>query len=88
VFLKEISSNGNLNTVDVMFQSWPIFVSLNPDYIRMFLQPMMSYLELPKSKGWPKPWTIHDMGTCKFGVSGIIERIANSPNSIPKRYWA
>jgi hypothetical protein len=48
-----------------MFQSWPIFVSLNPDYIRMFLQPMMSYLELPPSKGWPKPWTIHDMGSCK-----------------------
>lgn len=66
VYLKEISSNGNLNTVDVMFQSWPIFVSLNPEYLKLFLEPMLSYLELPRSKGWPHPWTIHDLGTCKL----------------------
>jgi hypothetical protein len=48
-----------------MFQTWPVFVSLNLEYIRMFLQPMMSYLERPRSEGWPMPWVIHDMGTCK-----------------------
>ena len=48
-----------------MFQTWPVFVSLNPEYIKMFLQPMMSYLERPRSEGWPWPWVIHDMGACK-----------------------
>ncbi|KAM0718295.1 hypothetical protein Q7P37_006627 [Cladosporium fusiforme] len=70
IFLKEISSNGNLNTVDVMFQSWPVFVSLNPDYIKLFLQPMLSYLELPPSQSWPKPWVIHDLGTSYPNATG------------------
>lgn len=62
VFLKEISSNGNIQTVDVIYQTWPIFVNLNPEYIRLLLQPIVSYLERPKSHGWPKPWVIHDLG--------------------------
>jgi len=62
VFLKEISSDGNVNTVDVIFQSWPVFVSLNPEYIRLLLQPLLSYSALPKSQGWPQPWFIHDIG--------------------------
>lgn len=62
VFLKEISSDGNVNTVDVIFQSWPIFVSLNPEYIRLLLQPLLSYSALPKSQSWPWPWFIHDIG--------------------------
>lgn len=81
MYLKEISSNGNLNTVDIMFQTWPVFVSLNPEYIKMFLQPMMSYLEHPRSEGWPWPWVIHDMGTCKKSVSHSkgAQGIDNSP---------
>lgn len=60
VYLKEISSDGNLNTVDLIFQTWPIFVSLNPDYIRMLLQPILQYLNAGR---WPHPFVIHDMGT-------------------------
>ena len=63
VFLKEISSDGNVNTVDLIFQSWPIFISLNPEYIRLLFQPIISYLALPKSEGWPEPWVIHDIGS-------------------------
>ncbi|RMY80539.1 hypothetical protein D0862_12693 [Hortaea werneckii] len=48
-FIKEISSDGNLNTVDIIFQTWPVFISLNPDYIRLLWEPIMSYS--------------HDMGT-------------------------
>lgn len=60
VFLKEISSDGNVNTVDVIFQSWPIFISLNPYYIRYLFQPIISYLE---SGDWPKPYVVHDLGS-------------------------
>lgn len=60
VFLKEISSDGNVNTVDLIFQTWPVFISLNPNWIRMFFQPILSYLQ---SGAWPHPWVIHDIGT-------------------------
>lgn len=58
-FLKEISSNGNMNTVDLIFQSWPIFVSLNPEWIKLQFKPILSYLA---SGRWPKPYVIHDIG--------------------------
>ncbi|KAK5173833.1 uncharacterized protein LTR77_002514 [Saxophila tyrrhenica] len=59
-FLKEISSDGNVNTVDFIFQSWPIFISLNPDYIRMLFEPILSYLDAGR---FPHLYTIHDIGT-------------------------
>ncbi|RMY80948.1 hypothetical protein D0862_12537 [Hortaea werneckii] len=59
-FIKEISSDGNLNTVDIIFQTWPVFISLNPDYIRLLWEPIMSY---SASGRWPKEFVIHDMGT-------------------------
>jgi hypothetical protein len=65
VFLKEISSDGNVNTVDLIYQSWPIFISLNPWYIRGLFQPILAYLQLPASEGWPKSYVIHDIGSRK-----------------------
>ncbi|KAK4508204.1 hypothetical protein PRZ48_001942 [Zasmidium cellare] len=58
-FLKEISSNGNMNTVDLIFQSWPIYISLNPDFIILLFKPTLEYLA---SGRWPKEYVIHDMG--------------------------
>lgn len=55
VFLKEISSDGNINTVDVIFQTWPIFISLNPEYIKLVWEPIMSY---QASGRWPKDFVI------------------------------
>lgn len=44
VFMKEISSDGNVNTVDVIYPAFPIFYVMNPDYIRLLLQPVLRYL--------------------------------------------
>lgn len=55
-FLKEISSDGNVNTVDFIFQSWPVFISLNPEYIRLLIQPIIEYLAAGR---FPLPYTIH-----------------------------
>jgi hypothetical protein len=66
VFLKEISSDGNVNTVDLIYQTWPIFISLNPWYIKGLFQPILSYLELPASQGWPLPYAIHDIGSSEL----------------------
>lgn len=60
LFLKEISSDGNVNTIDLIFQSWPIFVNLNPEYIKLVLKPVLAYLA---SGRWPLEYVIHDIGT-------------------------
>ncbi|KAL6233109.1 hypothetical protein BDW75DRAFT_252224 [Aspergillus navahoensis] len=58
-FVKELSSNGNLNTVDVIMPAFPIYYVMDPDYIRHLLEPMMRYLAAGR---WLLPFTIHDMG--------------------------
>ncbi|KAL4987649.1 hypothetical protein BDW68DRAFT_160688 [Aspergillus falconensis] len=59
-FVKELSSNGNLNTVDVIMPAFPIYYVMDPDYIRYLLEPMMRYVAAGR---WRLPYTIHDMGT-------------------------
>ncbi|KAF7595094.1 hypothetical protein BBP40_007298 [Aspergillus hancockii] len=58
-FIKELSSNGNINTVDVIMPAFPIYYVMNPEYIRLLLEPMMRYLAAGR---WREPYTIHDMG--------------------------
>lgn len=41
VFLKEISSNSDIQTVDVLFPALPIMLYLNPDLIRQTLAPLL-----------------------------------------------
>ncbi|KAI4128459.1 MAG: hypothetical protein LQ338_002732 [Usnochroma carphineum] len=60
LFLKEISSDGNVNTVDVIYPTFPIFYVMDPEYIRLVLEPVVQYLEMGR---WPHPWTIHDIGS-------------------------
>lgn len=62
-FIKEISSDGNLNTVDIIFQTWPVFISLNPDYIKLLWEPIMSY---SASGRWPKEFVIVSSVTICF----------------------
>lgn len=59
-FIKELSSNGNLNTVDVIMPAFPVYYITNPDYIRILLEPMMRYLVAGR---WKESYTIHDMGS-------------------------
>ena len=59
-FIKEISSDGNANTVDIIYGMLPFFYSLSPEWIRLLLGPIMQYLA---TGGWPYPqYAIHDIG--------------------------
>lgn len=58
-FIKEISSDGNVNTVDIIFPLFPFFYVFAPDYIKLLLMPILDYLV---SGRYPNPWVIHDMG--------------------------
>ena len=60
VFMKEISSNGNTQTIDVIYPASPIWFYLNPEYIKMLLDP---HFENQESGHYPNKWAIHDLGT-------------------------
>ncbi|KAK4057768.1 hypothetical protein OIO90_000987 [Microbotryomycetes sp. JL221] len=59
-FLKEISSNGDMSTVDVIFPLYPILQYTNPTLIALLLEPLLRY---SVSGLYPNRWTVHDLGT-------------------------
>lgn len=59
-FVKELSSDGNVNTIDVIFPAFPMYYVMDPEYIRLLLEPIMRYLQAGR---WKLPYTIHDLGT-------------------------
>ena len=60
IFLKEISSDGNTQTVDVVFPSHPIFLYTNPTLLKLLLDPLFEQQETPGQ--WPETYSIHDLG--------------------------
>lgn len=60
LFLKEISSNGNTQTIDVIYPASPIFLYLNPELVKLLLEP---HFENQEAGHYPNKWAIHDLGT-------------------------
>ncbi|KAI0774201.1 DUF1793-domain-containing protein [Fomes fomentarius] len=58
-FMKEISSNGNMNTIDVIFPAWPIFLYTSPLIGKLLLLP---HYEYQASGQYPNKWALHDIG--------------------------
>lgn len=59
LFLKEISSNGNTQTVDVIFPAFPFFLYTNPRWLAYLLEPL---LEHQLSGQYPNQYSMHDLG--------------------------
>jgi hypothetical protein len=59
LFLKEISSNGNSQTVDVIFPAFPFFLYTNPRWAAYLLQPL---IEHQLSGQYPNNYSMHDLG--------------------------
>ncbi len=59
LFLKEISSNGNCQTVDVIFPSFPFFLYTNPRWLAYLLEPL---IEHQLSGQYPNDYSMHDLG--------------------------
>ncbi|KAL4781813.1 hypothetical protein BJX76DRAFT_369577 [Aspergillus varians] len=59
LFMKEISSNGNMNTVDVIFPAHPVFLYTNPDLLKYLMRP---HLEIQESGHYPNSYAMHDIG--------------------------
>ncbi|SMQ50156.1 unnamed protein product [Zymoseptoria tritici ST99CH_3D7] len=60
LFLKEISSNGNCQTVDVIFPAFPFFLYTNPRWLAYLLEPLLEHM---LSGQYPNDYTMHDLGT-------------------------
>ncbi|PWY92879.1 glutaminase GtaA [Aspergillus heteromorphus CBS 117.55] len=60
LFMKEISSDGNMNTVDVIFPAHPIFQYTNPELLNLLLKPLF---EIQESGNYPNAWAMHDIGS-------------------------
>jgi hypothetical protein len=66
-FIKEISSDGNVNTIDIIAPAFPIYYLLDPNWIKFLLEPVMKYLA---TDGWQQPYMIHDIGTSYPNATG------------------
>ncbi|KAF7966198.1 hypothetical protein HWV62_39706 [Athelia sp. TMB] len=60
VFMKEISSDGNVNTVDVIFPAWPILLYTNPTLGKYLL---LGLFEYQATGQYPNKWSVHDLGS-------------------------
>ncbi|KAI2627772.1 DUF1793-domain-containing protein [Hypoxylon sp. NC1633] len=89
MFQKEISSNGNINTVDVLYPTTPFFFYANPTLLKYILQPLY---ELQEGSFYPNTYSSHDIGTHFPLATGHVEGtdeympVENSGNSILMSY--
>jgi len=67
VFMKEISSDGNVNTVDVIFPFHPIAIYTNATILKWLLDPLFINQE---NGNWPKNYAIHDIGSSFPNATG------------------
>lgn len=70
IFLKEISSNGNMNTVDVIFPAAPFLLYTNPDWLAYVLEPL---LEHQMAGLYPKQSSMHDLGARFPNATGHMD---------------
>ncbi|KAF2087364.1 glutaminase [Saccharata proteae CBS 121410] len=74
-WVKEISSNGDIQTMDIIYPMAPIFYWLEPEYIRLMLRPVVKYLNSGK---WPKKFTIHDLGAHGYQNGGYPNAVGHN----------
>lgn len=59
LFMKEISSDGNTQTIDVIFPSFPFFLYTNPRWLAYLLEPLIEHM---LSGQYPNKYAMHDIG--------------------------
>lgn len=70
MFQKEISSDGNVNTVDVMYPAMPFFLYANPELLKYNLNPLFYNQE---TGFYPNGYSMHDLGTNFPNATGHVE---------------
>lgn len=70
MFQKEISSDGNVNTVDVMYPAMPFFLYANPQLLKYNLEPLFQNQE---GNYYPNGYSMHDLGSNFPNATGHVE---------------
>lgn len=70
MFQKEISSDGNLNSVDVIFPTAPFFLWANPEMLKYLMQPVF---EMQEGTFYPNSYCAHDIGAQFPNASGHVD---------------
>jgi hypothetical protein len=65
--MKEISSDGNIQTVDVIFPMHPILLYTEPSLVKLLLDPLF---ENQESGQYPNAWSMHDLGSSYPNATG------------------
>lgn len=73
-FMKEISSDGDVSTVDVIYPAFPIFYLMNPDLFFLIMQPVLDYatdqaVKYGRDIKYDLAWAPHHLGvwpTCEL----------------------
>ncbi|WP_375494084.1 glutaminase domain-containing protein, partial [uncultured Jatrophihabitans sp.] len=65
--LKEISSDGNVSTVDVTYPAVPVWLYADPAYLGLVLAPQLAFAE---TGGWNEQYAEHDLGASYPNASG------------------
>ena len=67
LFMKEISSDGNAQTVDVIFPLHPFLTYANPALLKLVLDPLFENQESGK---YPNTYSMHDLGSSFPNATG------------------
>lgn len=68
-FQKEISSDGNVNTVDVVYPAMSFFLYANPNLLKYNLEPLFQNQE---GGFYPNGYSMHDLGTNFPNATGHV----------------
>jgi hypothetical protein len=61
LYMKEISTNGDINTVDVIYPSSPYFLWLHPEMLRDVLIPVLAYANNETTTHYNLTWAPHHL---------------------------
>lgn len=79
-FLKEVSSDGDISTTDIIFDSCPVWLHLDPNFLAALLEPILDYAG---SRHWNKDYAPHSLGFWPVG-DGNPKGAASEPMPV----WA
>ena len=68
-FLKEISTNGDMQTMDVIYPASPMLLYTNPELLKLLLLPVLAYAHNETYIRFGNPYSPHQLGTYPIGDS-------------------
>eukprot|EP01063_Lacrimia_lanifica_P036832 TRINITY_DN7406_c0_g1_i1.p2 TRINITY_DN7406_c0_g1~~TRINITY_DN7406_c0_g1_i1.p2 ORF type:complete len:792 (+),score=338.54 TRINITY_DN7406_c0_g1_i1:46-2421(+) len=61
-FLKEISTNGDMQTMDVIYPASPMLIHTQPDLLKLLLLPVLAYAHNETAVKFGDPYSPHQLG--------------------------